>query len=83
MRVEVYLIRHGESASNVEFKICLESLMGFLSMKNYSVQNLSRYVLALWRLTLGYEEDSHLSELGKRQVGHKPFLFDDLIAFTS
>jgi broad specificity phosphatase PhoE len=61
--VEVYLIRHGESTSNVEFKILLESLMGFMSFKNFS-----RFALALWRLTFSYELDSNLSDLGKRQV---------------
>jgi bisphosphoglycerate-dependent phosphoglycerate mutase len=66
--VDVYLIRHGESTSNVEFKILLESLMGFISCKNYSAENFLRFSVALWRLTFSYEIDSQLSDLGKKQA---------------
>jgi hypothetical protein len=80
--VSVYLIRHGESASNVEFKIFLESLMGFLCLNKCSLQNLSRFLLALWKLTLGYEADTQLSELGKQQVSSKLILLIDDLQYT-
>lgn len=74
--VEVYLIRHGESTSNVELKILLESLLGLISFKSYSVKNIRRWLLALWRLTFSYELNSHLSDLGRRQV-----IYSHMISF--
>lgn len=77
--IEVYLIRHGESTSNVHFKILLESITNFLLFKNYSFSNFFLFLISLFYLTFYYEKNSKLSELGKKQVYYLFLLLISLI----
>lgn len=64
----VYLIRHGESTSNVHFNVIIESLIGFLLVQGFSFQNVRIFISSLSSLLFDYDNDSTLSELGMKQV---------------
>ena len=64
----IYLIRHGESTSNVRFKVLVDSIIGFIRVKGFSLENFSEFLKSIQHLLLDYEPDSELSSLGICQV---------------
>jgi hypothetical protein len=67
-QITVYLIRHGESTSNVQFKVLVDSIIGFLCVRGFSLDNMGKFLSSLGNLFFDYEPDSDLSELGMQQV---------------
>ena len=66
--VTVYLVRHGESTSNMQFKVIIDSVISFLQFRGFSWSNLKIFLSTLWFLLFDYEPNSHLSKLGMQQV---------------
>mmetsp|Transcript_9923 Transcript_9923/g.14944 ORF Transcript_9923/g.14944 Transcript_9923/m.14944 type:complete len:498 (+) Transcript_9923:32-1525(+) len=73
----VYLVRHGESESNVHFKIAVECLLGLCSPRLYSASSFIAFISAIWHLTVRYNPDSCLSELGHRQAASVKEFFEE------
>ena len=83
-KIEILLIRHGESESNIQFKIFLESITSCLLLRNYSFQNFLLFLNSIFNLTLNYQYNSTLSDLGIQQVTSSlsPSYFLSLLFFS-